>query len=99
MFYYSHIWITSLPPDIIKTNVLTKFHDDRTINVTFRVLVKITAKNLLTRFHDDPTINVTSRVFTRFNNGTINVASRVFTRRMWTRHNERRTQGNHKSSP
>ncbi|KAH3866296.1 hypothetical protein DPMN_029356 [Dreissena polymorpha] len=79
---------------MIGTNLLTKFHEDRKINVASRVL---TRKNLLTIFHEDWTINVASRVFTRINAplsdiiGTnlltkfhkdlkINVASRVLTR-------------------
>ncbi|KAH3833811.1 hypothetical protein DPMN_107127 [Dreissena polymorpha] len=37
--------IFELIQDIIKTNVLTKFHDDLTINVTFRVLTMLTRKN------------------------------------------------------
>ncbi|KAH3876238.1 hypothetical protein DPMN_000075 [Dreissena polymorpha] len=58
--------------DIIRTNLLTKFHDDRIINVTSRVLTRKNAPppwwpsfigiNLLTKFHEDPTINVASRV-------------------------------------
>ncbi len=55
-FYYSHIRKTATPPgshvfqptgtiyelvqDIIRTNVLTKFHEDWTINVTSRVLTR-----------------------------------------------------------
>ncbi|KAH3839281.1 hypothetical protein DPMN_112707 [Dreissena polymorpha] len=38
----------------IKTNVMTKFHEDLTINVT-------------SRFHEDQTTNVASRVFTKQN--------------------------------
>ncbi|KAH3800836.1 hypothetical protein DPMN_154479 [Dreissena polymorpha] len=59
-------------PYIIGTNLLTKFHDDRKINVTSRVLTRINAPplwwpyiiemNLLTEFHEDRTINVASRV-------------------------------------
>ncbi|KAH3699666.1 hypothetical protein DPMN_074626 [Dreissena polymorpha] len=41
-------------PKISLKNVLTKFHEDWTINVTFR-------------FHDDQRINVASRVLTRKN--------------------------------
>ncbi len=55
-YYYSHIRKTATPPgshvfqptgtiyelvqDIIRTNVLTKFHEDWTINVTSRVLTR-----------------------------------------------------------
>ncbi|KAH3700015.1 hypothetical protein DPMN_074978 [Dreissena polymorpha] len=59
-------------PYIIRTNLLTKFHDYRIINVTSRVLTRKNAPppwwpsfigmNLLTEFHEDPTINVASRV-------------------------------------
>ncbi|KAH3869502.1 hypothetical protein DPMN_032671 [Dreissena polymorpha] len=55
-------------PYIIGTNLLTKFHDDRKINVTSRVLTRkmwwryIIGMNLLTEFHGDRTINVASRV-------------------------------------
>ncbi|KAH3752999.1 hypothetical protein DPMN_187627 [Dreissena polymorpha] len=47
------------PPDIIRTNLLTKVHEDRKINVASRV------KNALPpggHFHEDRTINVDSRV-------------------------------------
>ncbi|KAH3709503.1 hypothetical protein DPMN_068966 [Dreissena polymorpha] len=44
---------------IIWTNLLTKFYEDRTINVAFRT-------NLQTKFHVDRAINVASRVVTRF---------------------------------
>ncbi|KAH3815926.1 hypothetical protein DPMN_144464 [Dreissena polymorpha] len=40
------------PPDIIGTNVLTKFHDDR-------------QQNVLTKFHEVWTINVASKLSTR----------------------------------
>ncbi|KAH3846233.1 hypothetical protein DPMN_088532 [Dreissena polymorpha] len=87
-FYYSHIrknaspfgshifqskvTIFELIQDIIGTNLLTKFHEDRKINVASRVLKRknapppwrpyIIGMNLLTKFHDDQTINVASRV-------------------------------------
>ncbi|KAH3781681.1 hypothetical protein DPMN_159582 [Dreissena polymorpha] len=69
--------IFELVQDIIGTNPLTKFHDDRTINMASRVLTRknatppwppffstnhISGTNLLTKFHDDRTINVASRV-------------------------------------
>ncbi|KAH3878046.1 hypothetical protein DPMN_001926 [Dreissena polymorpha] len=60
---------------IIGKNLLTKFHDDRTINMASRVLTRknatppwrpyIIGTNHLTKFHDDQTINVASRVLTR----------------------------------
>ncbi|KAH3784408.1 hypothetical protein DPMN_162363 [Dreissena polymorpha] len=56
---------------------LTKFHDDRTINVASRVLTTkkyraplqsyIIDTNILTKFDDDWRINVASRVLTRKN--------------------------------
>ncbi|KAH3746572.1 hypothetical protein DPMN_180981 [Dreissena polymorpha] len=55
-FYYSHIWKNALPlgshffqaniiivkliQDIIETNLLTKFHENWTINVASRVLTR-----------------------------------------------------------
>ncbi|KAH3751532.1 hypothetical protein DPMN_186095, partial [Dreissena polymorpha] len=51
--------IFELVRDIIGTNCLTKFHDDRTINVASTVFKKnapptdIIGTNLLTKFHDD----------------------------------------------
>ncbi|KAH3861778.1 hypothetical protein DPMN_024728 [Dreissena polymorpha] len=64
--------IFELIQDIIGTNLLTKFHDDRKINVTSRVLTRknatppwwpyIIGMNLITEFHEDLTINVASRV-------------------------------------
>ncbi|KAH3800086.1 hypothetical protein DPMN_153711 [Dreissena polymorpha] len=63
--------IFKLIQEIIGTNLLTKFHDDRKINVTSRVLTRkiapplwwqyIIGMNLLTEFHEDQTINVASR--------------------------------------
>ncbi|KAH3739507.1 hypothetical protein DPMN_046159 [Dreissena polymorpha] len=86
-FYYSHIrknapplcshvfqanvTIFELIQDINKKNLLTKFHEDRTINVTSIVLARKNAHpwrpyiieiNLQTKFHEDWTINVASRV-------------------------------------
>ncbi|KAH3887222.1 hypothetical protein DPMN_011238 [Dreissena polymorpha] len=59
---------------IIETNLLTKFHDDRTINVASRVSTRKNAPppdtirtKLLTKFHEDQKINVASRVLTRKN--------------------------------
>ncbi|KAH3866201.1 hypothetical protein DPMN_029258 [Dreissena polymorpha] len=57
---------------IIGTNLLSKFHDDRKINVASRVLTRKNAThpwrpyiiwmNHLTKFHEDLTINVASRI-------------------------------------
>ncbi|KAH3876301.1 hypothetical protein DPMN_000140 [Dreissena polymorpha] len=70
--------IFELVRDIIGTNLnLTKFHDDRTINVAPRVLTRknatthwrpyIIGTNCLAKFDDDRTINVASRVLIRKN--------------------------------
>ncbi|KAH3690311.1 hypothetical protein DPMN_191081 [Dreissena polymorpha] len=98
--------IFELIQDIIGTNLVTKFHDDRTINVASRV------KNAPPLFHEDRTINVASRVkyaqplgshvfqantdfLTKFHEDwTINVASRVLTRQMLTPHNAGQTTHN-----
>ncbi|KAH3846783.1 hypothetical protein DPMN_089090 [Dreissena polymorpha] len=80
---FSPIWtIFKLVPDINKTNVFTKFHDDWAKVVTPRVFTRNTAPppggifelsrviigtNVLTKFHEDRTRNVASRVFTRQN--------------------------------
>ncbi|KAH3827580.1 hypothetical protein DPMN_129517 [Dreissena polymorpha] len=73
----SHVFKTTntifeLIQDIIGTNLLTKFHDDRKIIVTSRVFTRkiapppwwsyIIGMNLLTEFHEDRTINVATRV-------------------------------------
>ncbi|KAH3717279.1 hypothetical protein DPMN_060061 [Dreissena polymorpha] len=50
--------IFELVLDIIGTNLLAKFHKDRTINVA-------STTNLLAKFHEDRTINVASGVLTR----------------------------------
>ncbi|KAH3855053.1 hypothetical protein DPMN_097613 [Dreissena polymorpha] len=47
---------------IIGTNLLTKFHDDRRINMDSRVLTRKMPRPLDGHFHDDRTINVASRV-------------------------------------
>ncbi|KAH3787479.1 hypothetical protein DPMN_165603 [Dreissena polymorpha] len=66
-FYKSHICPNPWWSNIIGTNLLTKFHDDQTINVASRVLTRknaplpwrayIIRTNLLTKFHRDRTIN------------------------------------------
>ncbi|KAH3846434.1 hypothetical protein DPMN_088735 [Dreissena polymorpha] len=66
--FQANIIIFELIQDIIETNLLTKFHEDWTINVASRVLTKKNAPplaammNLLTKFHEDWTINMASRV-------------------------------------
>ncbi|KAH3738367.1 hypothetical protein DPMN_045001 [Dreissena polymorpha] len=49
--------------NIIGTNLLTKFHEDRKINVASNII----GMNLLTKFHEDRIVNVASRVLTREN--------------------------------
>ncbi|KAH3885139.1 hypothetical protein DPMN_009129 [Dreissena polymorpha] len=75
--------IFKLIQDFIGTNLLTKFHEDRTINekmprplaamifqatvTIFELFQDIIGANLLTKIHDDLTINVASRLLTRKN--------------------------------
>ncbi|KAH3886499.1 hypothetical protein DPMN_010509 [Dreissena polymorpha] len=72
------VTIFELIQDIIGTNLLSKFHEDRKINVASRVLATKNAPplgshvfqantNLLTKFHEDWTINMASRELTRQN--------------------------------
>ncbi|KAH3702262.1 hypothetical protein DPMN_077273 [Dreissena polymorpha] len=53
--------IFKLIQDIVRKNVLTKFHEDWTINVTSRVLTRFYYTLKPYKFHDDWTKNVTSR--------------------------------------
>ncbi|KAH3785061.1 hypothetical protein DPMN_163144 [Dreissena polymorpha] len=65
--FQENIIIFELIQDIIGTFIyylLTKFHEDWTINVASRVL---TRKNAPPLFYDDRIINVASRVLTRKN--------------------------------
>ncbi|KAH3874180.1 hypothetical protein DPMN_037422 [Dreissena polymorpha] len=67
--------IFELVQNIIGTNLLTKFHNDHTINMASRLLTRkkatppgrphISGTNLLTKFHEDRKINVASRMLTR----------------------------------
>ncbi|KAH3874290.1 hypothetical protein DPMN_037532, partial [Dreissena polymorpha] len=77
--------------DIIGTNLLSKFHEDRKINVASTVLTRKNAPPPGGDFHEDQTINVASRVKNapplgshvfqaKFHDDRkINVASRVLT--------------------
>ncbi|KAH3693992.1 hypothetical protein DPMN_081431 [Dreissena polymorpha] len=83
-FYYSHIRKNAPPPgghvfqptgiifellqDIIGMNLLTKFHEGRTINVDCRVknAPPFGSHVFQAKFHEDRKINVASRVLTRF---------------------------------
>ncbi|KAH3726211.1 hypothetical protein DPMN_052068 [Dreissena polymorpha] len=69
--FQANVTIFEVIQDIIKTNLLTKFHEDWTINVAFRVLTRKTA--LLPGGH------VFSSIWTIFELAKI-VTSRVFTR-------------------
>ncbi|KAH3867691.1 hypothetical protein DPMN_030824 [Dreissena polymorpha] len=73
-FFQANIIIFELIQDIIETrehiffgftNLLTKFHEDWTINVASRVLTRKNAPPLVAKVHDEGKINVTSRVLTR----------------------------------
>ncbi|KAH3894463.1 hypothetical protein DPMN_018620 [Dreissena polymorpha] len=93
---FSSIWtIFKLVPDINRTNVSTKFHDDWAKIVNSRVFTRNTAPPTGGNLHEDLASNVTSTVFTSFElslgiNGTSVLtkfhedrtikASRVFTR-------------------
>ncbi|KAH3729556.1 hypothetical protein DPMN_055527 [Dreissena polymorpha] len=75
---------------LIKTNILTKLHEDWASNVTstvFELGRGFIGINVLTKFHEDRTRNVASRVFTRQN-----VEKR-------TTDDGRRAKGYSKSSP
>ncbi|KAH3869142.1 hypothetical protein DPMN_032302 [Dreissena polymorpha] len=83
--------IFKLVQDIIGMNLLTKFHEDWSINMAPKVTncpapshPYIIETNLLTKFHED---------------WIINVACRELTRLMFTAHDTRWTKCDHKSSP
>ncbi|KAH3774528.1 hypothetical protein DPMN_175910 [Dreissena polymorpha] len=107
-FYYSHIWINAPPPgshvfqptviifelvqDIIGMNLLTKFHEDRTVNVASRVLTRFYYSHIrknapplgshvfqsnVTIFELIQNINKTNLLTKFHEDWTINVASRV----------------------
>ncbi|KAH3831244.1 hypothetical protein DPMN_104506 [Dreissena polymorpha] len=92
-----------LVQDIIGMNLLTKFHEDQTINVASRVKndppfgshffqANVTIFELIQDI-------IETNLLTKFHEDwTINVASRELTRQMLTPHNGRRTKGDHKSS-
>ncbi|KAH3778020.1 hypothetical protein DPMN_179473 [Dreissena polymorpha] len=75
--FQANVTIFELIQDINKTNLLTIFHEDWTINVASRFLKKpkpfvnsskiSLEKNLLIKFYEDRQINVASRVLTRKN--------------------------------
>ncbi|KAH3788699.1 hypothetical protein DPMN_166847 [Dreissena polymorpha] len=96
--------IFKLVQDIIGMNLLTKFHEDRTMNVAAREknappLGSHVFQANVTIFELIQDI-IETNLLTKFHEDwTINVASRELTRQMLTPHNARRTKGDHKSSP
>ncbi|KAH3747624.1 hypothetical protein DPMN_182052 [Dreissena polymorpha] len=64
--FQAKVTIFELIQDINGTNHLSKFHEDRKINVASRVLTRKNAQSPSGHFHEDRTINVVSRVLTRF---------------------------------
>ncbi|KAH3805211.1 hypothetical protein DPMN_133508 [Dreissena polymorpha] len=94
--------IFELIQDINGTNLLTKFHDNRQINVTYRVLTRKNAPPLGSHvFQANVTIFeliqdiIETNLLTKFHEDwTINVASRELTRQMLTSHNGQRTKDN-----
>ncbi|KAH3709165.1 hypothetical protein DPMN_068627 [Dreissena polymorpha] len=106
-------WHATWQPYIIRTNVLTKFHEDWTINLTFTVKTALppgghvflptgTIFELVKDFigtHVLTKKTATSPGTQFHEDWTINVISKVLTRLMLTLHDRRRTKGDHKSSP
>ncbi|KAH3843041.1 hypothetical protein DPMN_116548 [Dreissena polymorpha] len=60
--FQANVTIFKLIQDIIETNLLTKFHEDWTINVASKVLTRKNAPTPGGHFHEDRTLNVASRV-------------------------------------
>ncbi|KAH3735445.1 hypothetical protein DPMN_041974 [Dreissena polymorpha] len=96
--------IFELVQDIIGMNHLTKFYEDQTITVAFRVknaqpLGSHVFQANVTLFELIQDI-IETNLLTKFHeNWTINVDSREITRQMLTPHNALRTKSDHKSSP
>ncbi|KAH3881129.1 hypothetical protein DPMN_005052 [Dreissena polymorpha] len=103
------------PSKISLGQIYVKFHEDRKINMAFRVLTRKCPAPLLTLltrkmphplatmfFNNPEPVSTCSRYNCEKSfekDWTINVASRVLTRQMLTLHKRRMTKGNHKSSP
>ncbi|KAH3845298.1 hypothetical protein DPMN_087576 [Dreissena polymorpha] len=100
--------IFELVKDVIRTNLLTKFDEDWTINVAY---IENNAPpsdsigtNLLTKLHEDRTIYVASRLLTRFyyshmgKNAPPQMDSSVITRKILTPHDAQKviTKAHHK---
>ncbi|KAH3818243.1 hypothetical protein DPMN_119844 [Dreissena polymorpha] len=64
--FQAKVTISELIQDIIETNLLSKFHEDRKINVASRVLTRKNAPPPGGHFYEDRTMNVASKVLTRF---------------------------------
>ncbi|KAH3854990.1 hypothetical protein DPMN_097550 [Dreissena polymorpha] len=78
---FLHIRKNAPPPDIVGTNLVTKFHEDQTINVASRVknapATDIIGSNLLTKKNAPPHDIKRMNLLTKFHEDrTINVASR-----------------------
>ncbi|KAH3884825.1 hypothetical protein DPMN_008810 [Dreissena polymorpha] len=96
--------IFALFQDIIGINLLTKFHEDQTINVASTVKnapplgSHVFQANVII-FELIQDIIETNLLTKLHEDWTINVASRELTRQMLTPHNVQCTKGDHKSSP
>ncbi|KAH3890109.1 hypothetical protein DPMN_014180 [Dreissena polymorpha] len=97
-----------LGQDIIGTNLLTKFHEDRTINVASRIKINdlffaaqdINKTNVLTNIFELVQDIIGTNHLTKFHEDlTINVASRVLTRQIFMTHNGRKTIDKTKNAP
>ncbi|KAH3786565.1 hypothetical protein DPMN_164672 [Dreissena polymorpha] len=89
--------------NIIGTNLLTKFHDDRTINVASRAKCPPPGGHIfqatVTIFELVQDI-MGANLLTKFHDDqTINMTSRVLTRPMLTPQDAQRTKSHHQSSP
>ncbi|KAH3867043.1 hypothetical protein DPMN_030168 [Dreissena polymorpha] len=60
--FQAKVTISEVIQDIIGTNLLSKFHEDRKNTPPPGVQVYIIGMNLLTKFYEDRTINMASRV-------------------------------------
>ncbi|KAH3730548.1 hypothetical protein DPMN_056538 [Dreissena polymorpha] len=120
MFYHSHIRNNPPPPaghvfqqtrtffelikDIIRKNLLTKYHDDRSINVASRVLTlkihrpwRSCSSTNQSHFRTRPRYHCTNLRTKVHDDRTINVATRVLTRQMLTPHAARRAMDKRRS--
>ncbi|KAH3862884.1 hypothetical protein DPMN_025859 [Dreissena polymorpha] len=96
--------IFELVQDISGINLLTKFHEDQTINVASREKCPALWQPCffqanVTIFELIQDIIETNLLTKLYEDWTINVASRELTRQMLTPHDTQRTKSYHKSSP